>query len=285
MSRYILAIGSLAILGLACSLGASDASEQTSPDEGPSRGGVPISKSTAVPVEEASEAPAQEPQSTSPPQTTSQPQSTQAPVQPPPQDLPDPEDVPIAIIDLNVAGSEEYPRLIGLIQNISSVPLKSVYVTARFLDADGNTVKETLGSIMGSVVLPGGISPFEMNFPGEVPPSVESVETTIEWAVAGADYPWTTEGLEITDTSTGMSYTNFQISGTLRNTTGKMAEFITLIPIGYNADGKFIGYSLKVIEELAAGESIPFTVSIPDSSRAEPTVDHFEILTVIRYED
>jgi hypothetical protein len=213
------------------------------------------------------------------------PQLTPAPTLAPPQDNPDLGDVPLALIDLNIAGSEQSPRLIGLIQNISNAPLKSVRVTVTFYDASGNEVEESLGSVTSNIVPPGGISPFVMFFPRGVPPTVDSVVTTLEWAEAEASYPWTTEGLEISDISSGMSFTNFEILGTLRNTSGKMAEFISLIPIAYNADGKFIGSSLKVIEELQAGSSVPFTVVIGDGSRAEPTVDHYDLIYVVRYEE
>ena len=103
MSRYFLAIGSLAILAIACSLGGSDTAEQETPDDSPSSGGVPISKATAVPVEDPDEAPLQDPQPTSPSQPTSVPQPTQASTQPPSDDLPDLGDAPVAIIDMNVA--------------------------------------------------------------------------------------------------------------------------------------------------------------------------------------
>jgi hypothetical protein len=279
MSRYFLAIGSLAILSLACSLGGSETSEQESPEDSPSSGGVPISKATSAPPVDNTDTPSQVPQA------TSQTQPTRAPTLAPPQDNPDPGDVPLAIADLNIAGSESSPRLIGLIQNIGNSPLKSIRVTATFYDADGNEVEESLGAVTSNVVPPGGISPFEMFFPRGVPPSVDSVVTTIEWTEAEASDPWTTEGLEISDISSGMSFTNFEISGTLRNTSSKMAEFISLIPIAYNADGKFIGSSLKVIEDLEAGSSAPFTVAIGDGSRAEPTVDHYELIYVVRYEE
>jgi hypothetical protein len=208
-----------------------------------------------------------------------------APSQAPSQDIPDIGDVPLALFDLNVAGSEESPRLIGLIQNIGNAPLKSVRVTATFFDADGNEVEEALGSVTSNVVPPGGISAFEMFFPRGVPATVDSVVTSVEWTEAEASYPWKTEGLEISDVTSGMSFTNFEISGTLRNTSSKMAEQISLIPFAYNANGKFIGSSLKVIVDLEAGSSIPFTVALGDSSRAEPTVDHYELIYIVRYEE
>ncbi len=279
MSRFLVAIGSLAILALACSLGGSDTSEQASPEDSPSSGGVPISKATPTAPVDNTEAPIQAPQATQPPLPT------QAPIQPPSDDLPDIGDSPVAIIDMNVAGSEQYPRLIALIQNVGSAPLKSVYITVTFFDADGNVVEEELGSAMGSVIPPGGISPFELTFPTDVLPSVDSVTTVLEWSEAGADYPWTREGLEISDTSSEVEFTNFIISGTVTNATSKMADFISLIPIAYNADGKFIGYSLGIVEELGAGSSAEFRIGISDTALAEPTVDHYEILTVVNYED
>lgn len=285
MSRYFLAIGSLAILAIACSLGGSDTSEQETPDDSPSSGGVPISKATAVPVEDPDEAPLQDPQPTSPSQPTSVPQPTQASTQPPSDDLPDLGDAPVAIIDMNVAGSEQFPKLIALIQNVGNAPLKNIYVTVTFLDSEGNVVEETLGSAFASIIPPGEMSPFDMNFPANVPSTVENVITTLEWIEADADYPWTTEGLEISNTSSEMEFTNFVISGIVHNTTSKTAGFISLLPIAYNAEGKFIGFSLGIVENLAAGSNAEFRIPIGDASRAEPTVDHYEILTVVRYED
>ena len=278
MSRHLLAIGFLAILTLACSLGGSDTSEPASPEDSPSSGGVPISKSTPVSAEPTEAAPTKEGEPTPLAAPTQAP-----PPSPVPQDSggPDTEDLPVAVVDLYVLQPYETsnPELIGLVQNVGAIDLFDVNLTLTFYDADGNVADTRYGSTTMTTLPAGAIAPFQFYFPQGVSPNAEAVGASIEWQEVYEGYSWTRDGLDLTSIEGVMGPFNFEISGVVTNNTGRDAQSVFFTPIAYNANGDMIGYSLKYIEDLESGASASFEANIAGGDNLkEAEIDHFEIL-------
>lgn len=267
MSRFLVAIGSLAILALACQLGGSDTSEQTSPEDSPGSGGVPISKATSVPAGESDESPAQEPQPTSPPQPTQS-----APTESPPSadptlpGVPDLSDRALQLVDMNVV-DEGGGRVmvIGLVRNTtqSAMGLGDIYFT--FLDESGQEVESRSTITTMFFIPPGEISTFRKSFPPNIPTGTEYVVVDTGFRDPPSSVQYTRDGLEFTPAGESVfpsiSYT---ASVDVRNLTGKLITSLHVVAIAYDANGKILGFgeSLWDTGSLEPGGSLSFEVLI-----------------------
>lgn len=282
MNRRLLLTIVLALAALACSVGGSS----EAPTE-PSGGGVPIAKATPTSAEEAplpTEAPVE---------PTLAPEPTEAPTEVPepikePTESQGPEvieategEVPIIIVDTNTRMSLDDPVLFGLIQNVSEEALGSVTLAVVFQDADGNVLGSREGYALLTPIGPGELSPFEIYFPDGVPADVDSIGIAARWTPDYGTFPHTREGFELEGIE-GVwgEFSHFEISGTLHNRNSKNARFVELAILFYNADDKLIGLYVDRVDDIQAGGSDFFTMSVIDAYLSEPEIEYFEILMV-----
>ena len=289
MSRHLLAIGFLAILALACSFGGSDTSEQESPEDSPSSGGVPISKATPVPGGETDENPAQEPQPTSPPQPTqSAPTESPPSADPSPPGLPDLSDRALQIIDLNVIDQGDTGVVVvGLVRNTTQddMGLGDVYFT--FLDEGGQEV-ESRSTITAMQFIPAGeISPFRQGFPPNVPTGAEYIVVDTGYRDAPTSIQYTRDGLEFT--LTGQSVfpnVSYTVSVDVRNNTGKTITWLNVVGMAFDADGRILAFTDygPNIDPLAPGGSLPYEFPI-NTGPVTDQVDRIEFIADARIEE
>lgn len=268
--RMALAIVSLAIGALACSLGGS-------PEPTPERtgGGVPVSKATSSPVEQAPTATEAVVEPTSAPQPTQAPAQAEGSIQVEPSNS----DIPFTIVDLNVRMGVLVPVLFGLVQNVGDAPLGSVEITIIFLDEQKNVVGASSGYTSFKVISPGELSPFEVNFPDVDPEAVHSVGLGADWNPDYGVFPNIREGFNLEGVQGAWGeFGRYEISGTLNNINAKPARYVDVAIIFYNSAGKLIGLYVDRVFDIAAGGSDFFTISVVDTYFTEPEIDHFEIL-------
>lgn len=288
MSRYFLAIGSLAILALACSLGGADSSEDASPDDSPSSGGVPISKSTSLPVEEADEAPAQEPQPTSPPQPTQSMPTESAPsADPTLPGLPDLSDRALQLVDINVV-DEGGGRVmvVGLVRNSTqnAMGLGDIYFT--FLDESGQEVESRSTITTMFFIPPGEISTFRKSFPPNIPTGTEYVVVDTGFRDPPSSVQYTRDGLEFTPTGeTVFPNISYTASVDVRNLTGNLVTDLHVVAIAYDSNGKILGFgeSWPDIDPLEPGGTLPYEIRI-GTGAVTGQVDRIEFIADAKIE-
>ncbi len=289
MSRFLVAIGSLAILALACSLGGSDTSEQTSPEDSPSSGGVPISKATPVPVGETDEAPSQEPQPTSPPQPTqSAPTQSAPPSDPTPPGLPDLSNRALQIVDLNVIDQELTGVLIvGLVRNSTQKDMGTGDVYITFLDESGQEVAQKTAATTMNFIPAGEISPFKQRFPSNVPTGAEYLVVDTGFRNPPISVQYTRDGLEFTPTGESVSPNiSYTVSVDVRNNTGKTITWLNVVAMAFDANGRILAFTdyAPNIDPLAPGASLPYEILIYTGSVTD-RVQSIEFIAVARIED
>lgn len=289
MSRYFLATGSLAILAIACSLGGSDASEDAPPEEGPSSGGVPISKATAVPVGDPDEAPSQDPQPTSHPQPTqSAPTESLPSADPTPPGLPDPSERALQIVDINVIDEGGgRAMVIGLVRNSTqnAMGLGDIYFT--FLDESGQEVESSATITTMFFIPPGEISTFRKSFQPNIPTGTEYVVVDTGFRDPPSSDRYTRDGLEFTPTGeTVFPNISYTVSVVVRNLTGQLVTDLHVVAIAYDANGKILGFggSAPDIDPLAPGGSLPYEILIGTGAVTDQ-VDRIEFIADAKIEE
>ena len=289
MSRYFLAIGSLAILALACSLGGSDASEDAPPEDSPSSGGVPISKATPVPAGVTNEAPAQEPQPTSPPQPTqSAPTESPPSADPTPPGLPDLSERALQIVDINVIDQGATGVVVfGLVRNSTQNDMGFGDVYFTFLDESGQEI-ESKSAITAMFFIPAGeISPFRQGFPPNVPTGTEYVVVDTGFRDAPTSSQWTRDGLEISPTGESvLQNVGYTVSFDVRNNTGKTVIHLNVVGMAFDVNGRILGFTdyAPNIDPLAPGASLPYEFPITTGPVTDQ-VDRIEFIAEARLED
>lgn len=289
MSRYFLAVGSLAILALACSLGSSDTSEEASPEDSPSGGGVPISKATAVPIAGPDEAPSQEPQPTSPPQPTQA-----APTESPPSDDPTPPGLPdlseraLQIVDLNVIDyGATGVEVIGLVRNSTQKDMGFGDVYFTFLDESGQEVESKLSLTTMFFIPPGEISPFKRRLPSNVPIGTEYVVVDTGFRDAPTSSQWTRDGLELTPTGESvLQNVGYTVSVDVRNNTGQTVSHLNVVGMAFDANGRILGFTDRApdIDPLLPGASLSYEFPI-NTGPVTDQVDRIEFIAEARLEN
>ena len=289
MSRYFLAIGSLAIFALACSLGTSDASEDAPPEEGPSSGGVPISKATTVPVTDPDEAPSQDPQPTSPPlPTQSEPTQSAPPSNPTPPGLPDLSDRALQIVDLNVIDyGATGVEVIGLVRNSTQKDMGFGDVYFTFLDESGQEVESKLSITTMFFIPPGEIPPFKRRLPPNVPTGTEYVVVDTGFRDAPTSRQWARDGLELTPTGESvLQNVGYTVSVDVRNNTGQTVDHLNVVGIAFDANGKILGFTDQApdIDPLMPGASLSYEFPI-NTGPVTDQVDRIEFIAEARLEN
>lgn len=289
MSRYFLAIGSLAILGLACSLGASDASEPESSEDSPGSGGVPISKATSVPVGESDEAPAQEPQPSSPLEPTqSAPTESLPTAESAPPENPDLASRALQLVDLNVIDEGGgRAMVVGLVRNTTqnAMGLGDIYFT--FLDESGQEVESRSTITTMFFIPPGEISTFRKSFPPNIPTGTEYVVVDTGFRDPPSSVQYTRDGLEFTPTGeTVFPSISYTASVDVRNLTGKLITSLHVVAIAYDANGKILGFgeSLWDTDSLEPGGSLSFEILI-GTGPVTDQVERIEFIADARIEE
>jgi len=181
-------------------------------------------------------------------------------------------------MDVSVIGEENVFRIIGLARNVGVRDLADASLTFTFLSPSGEAIATRYGSIEMDTLPVGEVAPFVMYFPSGVPADAENVRVSAEVRYADADYPWTREGFEILDPEGHMGDWGYDITGSVRNAGDEPAIMIDVVGMAFNAQGRFIGYSMAIVEDLAAAASAPFAMEISQSSLAEPDVATIEVI-------
>ncbi len=289
MSRYFLAIGSLAFLALACSLGGSDTSDQESPEDSPSSGGVPISKATAVPVGDPDEAPSQDPQPTSPPQPTqSAPTESSPSADPTPPGLPDLSERALQIVDINVIDEGGgRAMVVGLVRNSTQNAMGLGDIYFKFLDESGQEVESSATITTMLFIPPGEISTFRKSFPPNIPTGTEYVIVDTGFRDPPSSVQYTRDGLEFTPTGESVfpniSYT---ASVDVRNLTGKLITSLHIAAIAYDTNGKILGFGDRApdIDPLPPGETLSYEILIGTGAVTDQ-VDRIEFIADAQSEE
>ena len=289
MSRYFLAIGSLAFVALACSLGGSDTSEDGSPDDSPSSGGVPISKATAVPVGDPDEAPSEEPQPTSPPlPTQSAPTQSAPPSNPTPPGLPDLSERALQIVDINVIDQGATGVVVyGLVRNSTQNDMGFGDVYFTFLDESGQEVESKSTTTAMFFIPAGEISPFRQGFPPNVPTGTEYVVVDTGFRNAPTSNQWTRDGLELTPTGESvLQNVGYTVSVDVRNNTGQTVNGLNVVGIAFDANGRILGFTDRApdIDPLMPGESLSYEFPI-NTGPVTDQVDRIEFIAEARLEN
>jgi hypothetical protein len=184
----------------------------------------------------------------------------------------------VEIVDLSLVGEGDAFEMIGLARNVGVRDLAHVYVTLTFHSPSGEVLDTRRGGIETSTLPVGEVAPFVMYFPLGVPADTENVTTSAEWYFADADYPVTREGFEILGPEGHMGDGNYEITGSVLNAGDEPAHGIMVVGMAFNAQGRFIGYSMDLVEDLAAGARAPFTMAISPHRLAEPDVATIEVI-------
>jgi hypothetical protein len=184
----------------------------------------------------------------------------------------------VEIVDLNVIGEENLFRIIGLARNVGERDLSSVFLTLTFHSPSGEVIETRYGSIEMSTLPVGEVAPFAMYFPSGVPADAEDVGVSVECRFADTDYPWTREGFEILEPEGHMGDYNYEITGWVQNAADEAAQMVMVVGMVFNTQGRFIGYSMAIVEDLAAGARAPFTMGISPDSLAEPDTATIEVI-------
>ena len=289
MSRYLLAVGSLAILGLACSLGGSDTSGQESPEDSPSSGGVPISKATAAPVEAPDQAPSQEPQPTSPLQPTqSAPTESSPSADPTPPGLSDLSERALQLVDISVRDEGGgRAMVVGLVRNTTqnAMGMGDIYFT--FLDESGQEVESRSTITTMFFIPPGEISTFRKSFPPNIPTGTEYVVVDTGFRDPPSSVQYTRDGLEFTPTGeTVFPNISYTASVDVRNLTGKLVTNLHVVAIAYDANGKILGFgeSWPDIDPLEPGGTLPYEILIGTGAVTDQ-VERIEFIADARIEE
>ena len=284
MSRYFLAIGSLAILAIACSLGGSDTSEDASLDSSPSSGGVPISKATAIPVKDPDEVPPQDPQPTSPPEPT----QPVPPSVPTPPGLPDLSERALQIVDLNVIDyGATGVEVIGLVRNSTQKDMGFGDMYFTFLDESGQEVESKLSLTTMFFIPPGEISPFKRRLPPNIPTGTEYVIVDTGFRDAPTNSQWTRDGLELIPTGESvLQNVGYTVSVDVRNNTGQTVNHLNVVGIAFDGNGRILGFTNQApdIDPLMPGASLSYEFLV-NTGPGTDQVDRIEFIAEARLEN
>ena len=272
MSRYFLAIGSLAIVALACSFGGSDTSEQESPEEG-SSGGVPIAKSTSAPVEQVAAPTATLPEATQIPQPTVPPTEGSSGSEP------SQGDAIIAVDHLGIRASVGTPVVFGLVKNIGGEILGGVTFSVVFFDDQQNVIDVREGYAHFKPIPPGMESPFEIYLYEGVPENTADIGIGAELKPDYGTASYEREGFEFEGIESGWGDFGYVVEGTVRNTHSRHARKVSVALAFYNASDELIGLYINYIDEVQPGGTDYFRWTVVESYFTFPDeIDHFEFL-------
>lgn len=153
----------------------------------------------------------------------------------------------------------------GEVANHSGQPVPAPTVRAGLYDAGGQGIVEAADTTMGYVIRAGGFAPFSLRFGQGQPPNASAYIITVE--AADLDAPNTIGGsLTWTDTSSRTPEGHLVIDGSVTNTGGQPARAPLVIITVFDDDGGVIaaGFIAAGQESIAAGESIPYQVRVPE---------------------
>ncbi len=211
----------------------------------------------------------------------SQPEPTFTNVNPPPTNQPsNPTEAPQTKVD--VLESNWYTDsigtlyFIGIIKNSGNVDLEFTEAIATLRDDSGTLVGSASSFSTLDIIRPGEISPFKILF----------LNTPANWT----KYEIVVQGQEASFLS---SYRDFEIVssqgktadfgvytivGEVKNIGNKDAEFVEIIAIMYDANGKIIGTesTFAKLDKVVAGSTSPFEVLV--LSIADGAIDHYDLI-------
>lgn len=70
----------------------------------------------------------------------------------------------------------------------------------------------------------------------------------------------------------------YEITGSVQNAGDETAHMVVVVGMAFNTQGRFIGYSMTIVEDLAAGARAPFTIGISPHDLAEPDIATIEVI-------
>jgi len=171
--------------------------------------------------------------------------------------------------------------VIGLIKNTGEVPIDYIWVTVTVRDLSDAVVATRETSAFIHVALPGEIAPFRAYFLDDIPAEV-SYEVELKADVASV-YALETyyQDLEVVsaDGSIPHSGNYYEILGEVRNTGEKVAEYVSIRALLFNAEGALVGCDTRTTKYaiLSPGSTSPFKFMWGKNDMVEFEVDHFEL--------
>lgn len=271
MNRISLLLATLSTVALACSLGGSESQGQDTQEPETSGGVSAVSKATSTAPGEIVLPPATE---TLP---TAAPQPSRGGAQPAISFSPEEEGIPIEILDVNFVPSQDLPRVYGLFRNIGATELGGVELALFFYDANGELTGMASGFSFFQRTAPGEISPFDIAFLEGIPGEPVSVSFGVQWNPAYQDDQIRREGFELEVLQEERGSFAYEIDAKLTNNNERNAD-VVVVTLFYNANGRLIGFDQSVVDDLGAGSSDLFKISVPFEYFAEPEFDHYEIM-------
>jgi len=207
-----------------------------------------------------------------PPQATNTPLSES----PSPQD----EKTVLEVIDINIIGVPTAFKIFGLIRNNGEIDVKDVDITMVLYDDTGEVAYTEYGSTFLETIPIDDVSLFVVYCPSNTQPEVEKMGLLIEWTEVEPDYPRTRNGFEIASAEAHFEPGLYKITGEVLNTGSSNAPFISIVCLLYNEYGRLIDYSSTSVEDVAAGMSASFSMSVSplDLENMGEEIAAFELL-------
>jgi hypothetical protein len=154
-----------------------------------------------------------------------------------------------------------YFHVVGEVQNLGSLNLQYVKITATFYDSANNVIATGFTFTGIDVLVPQQKSPFDVS-------SYPSQDLVVDhYKVVVSDYSSTTNqpyrSLVAQGVTTSAEFGYYQIKGEVKNTGTRTATYVKLVVTYYNAEGKVIGIAFTFTNpiDIDAGQTAQFDCS------------------------
>jgi hypothetical protein len=155
-------------------------------------------------------------------------------------------------------------HFVGEVQNNVGVTVEDVSVDVRLFDDEGEMLTDEEWSIPMNLIPDGDKSPFEVLFL-EPPDEWATFEIEPSGEVADFMLKYTYSDLEIVEHASDIpDFGDYQITGQVRNTGDKDAQFVQVTITLYGADGSVVSVDYTFLEGdvLESGDTAPFEILI-----------------------
>ena len=171
---------------------------------------------------------------------------------------------PIEIIDANYYEDDfgSFNFLI-LVENTGDVGLEFVEASVTLKDSAGNIVANENFYSTVDLVVPGGRAPISLYWSDGVP-EWDTYEIFVEGDEESDFFSYYTD-MEVTSSELSEDdFGGYEIIGEVQNTGGLAAEFVTIVAILYDADGRIVGegFTFADADVMQPGDTSPYTLFV-----------------------